>query len=170
MSIISDKVRINEKIRGRELRIISETGEQLGIMSAMEALEIAVQKELDLVVISPNATPPVCKIMDYGKYKYEQTRKAKDAKKNQKQVIVKEVKFRARIDQHDMDTKIAQVKKFLEKDNKVKITLVQYGRERMYADQGIGMLDQISDRFVEIADVDKKYNDKQKYLILSPKK
>ncbi|MEG0424336.1 MAG: translation initiation factor IF-3, partial [Cetobacterium sp.] len=104
MSIISDKVRINEKIRGRELRIISETGEQLGIMSAMEALEIAVQKELDLVEISPNATPPVCKIMDYGKYKYEQTRKAKDAKKNQKQVIVKEVKFRARIDQHDMDT------------------------------------------------------------------
>lgn len=170
MSIISDKVRINEKIRGRELRIISETGEQLGIMSAMEALEVAVQKELDLVEISPNATPPVCKIMDYGKYKYEQTRKAKDAKKNQKQVIVKEVKFRSRIDQHDMDTKIAQVKKFLEKDNKVKITLVQYGRERMYADQGIGMLDQISDRFVEIADVDKKYNDKQKYLILSPKK
>ncbi|WP_448821937.1 translation initiation factor IF-3 [Cetobacterium sp.] len=170
MSIISDKVRINEKIRGRELRIISETGEQLGIMSAAEALEIAVQKELDLVEISPNAAPPVCKIMDYGKYKYEQTRKAKDAKKNQKQVVVKEVKFRARIDQHDMDTKISQVKKFLEKDNKVKITLVQYGRERMYADQGIEMLDQISDRFVEVADVDKKYNDKQKYLILSPKK
>lgn len=139
-------------------------------MSAAEALEIAVQKELDLVEISPNAAPPVCKIMDYGKYKYEQTRKAKDAKKNQKQVVVKEVKFRARIDQHDMDTKISQVKKFLEKDNKVKITLVQYGRERMYADQGIEMLDQISDRFVEIADVDKKYNDKQKYLILSPKK
>lgn len=170
MSIISDKVRINEKIRGRELRIISETGEQLGIMSVAEALEIAVQKELDLVEISPNAAPPVCKIMDYGKYKYEQTRKAKDAKKNQKQVVVKEVKFRARIDQHDMDTKISQVKKFLEKDNKVKITLVQYGRERMYADQGIEMLDQISDRFVEVADVDKKYNDKQKYLILSPKK
>ena len=139
-------------------------------MSAAEALEIAVQKELDLVEISPNAAPPVCKIMDYGKYKYEQTRKAKDAKKNQKQVVVKEVKFRARIDQHDMDTKISQVKKFLEKDNKVKITLVQYGRERMYADQGIEMLDQISDRFVEVADVDKKYNEKQKYLILSPKK
>ncbi|MDX8336451.1 MULTISPECIES: translation initiation factor IF-3 [Cetobacterium] len=170
MSIISDKVRINEKIRGRELRIISETGEQLGIMSSAEALELAMQKELDLVEISPNAAPPVCKIMDYGKYKYEQTRKAKEAKKNQKQVIVKEVKFRARIDQHDMDTKIAQVKKFLEKDNKVKITLVQYGRERMYADQGIEMLDQISERFVEVADVDKKYNDKQKYLILSPKK
>ncbi|MGL4671585.1 translation initiation factor IF-3, partial [Cetobacterium sp.] len=106
MSIISDKVRINEKIRGRELRIISETGEQLGIMSAFEALELAAQKELDLVEISPNATPPVCKVMDYGKFKYEQTRKAKEAKKNQKQVILKEVKFRARIDQHDMDTKI----------------------------------------------------------------
>lgn len=170
MSIISDKIRINEKIRGKELRIISETGEQLGIMSSAEALEMAMERELDLVEISPNANPPVCKIMDYGKYKYEQTRKAKEAKKNQKQIVVKEVKFRARIDQHDMDTKIAQVKKFLEKDNKVKITLVQYGRERMYADQGIEMLDQISDRFAEIADVDKKYNDKQKYLILSPKK
>lgn len=170
MSIISDKIRINEKIRGKELRIISETGEQLGIMSSVEALEIAMERELDLVEISPNANPPVCKIMDYGKYRYEQTRKAKEAKKNQKQIVVKEVKFRARIDQHDMDTKISQVKKFLEKDNKVKITLVQYGRERMYADQGIEMLDQISDRFLEIADVDKKYNDKQKYLILSPKK
>lgn len=152
------------------MRIISETGEQLGIMSSVEALEIAMERELDLVEISPNANPPVCKIMDYGKYRYEQTRKAKEAKKNQKQIVVKEVKFRARIDQHDMDTKISQVKKFLEKDNKVKITLVQYGRERMYADQGIEMLDQISDRFLEIADVDKKYNDKQKYLILSPKK
>lgn len=170
MSIISDKIRINEKIRGKELRIISETGEQLGIMSSAEAMEIAMEKELDLVEISPNANPPVCKIMDYGKYKYEQTRKAKEAKKNQKQIVVKEVKFRARIDQHDMDTKISQVKKFLAKDNKVKITLVQFGRERMYADQGIEMLDQISDRFAEIADVDKKYNDKQKYLILSPKK
>ena len=138
-------------------------------MSSVEALELAMQKELDLVEISPNAAPPVCKIMDYGKFKYEQTRKAKEAKKNQKQVIVKEVKFRARIDQHDMDTKIAQVQKFLEKDNKVKITLVQYGRERMYADQGIGMLDQISHRFVEIADLDKKYNDKQKYLIYRQK-
>lgn len=139
-------------------------------MSSTEALELAGQKELDLVEISPNATPPVCKIMDYGKFKYEQTRKAKEAKKNQKQVIVKEVKFRARIDQHDMETKIDHVQKFLEKDNKVKITLVQYGRERMYADQGIVLLDQISEKFSEIADVEKKYNDKQKFLILSPKK
>ncbi|MEF9933060.1 MAG: translation initiation factor IF-3 [Cetobacterium sp.] len=170
MSIISDKIRINEKIKGREIRIISEEGEQLGIMSAQEAMELARQKELDLVEISPNSKPPVCKIMDYGKYKYEQARKAKEAKKNQKQIIVKEVKFTARIDDNDRETKIAQVEKFLAKDNKVKITLVQYGRERMYAEIGIGMLDQIADRFTAIAEVDKKYSDKQKHLILSPKK
>lgn len=169
MSIITDKVKINDKIKGKQLRIISETGEQLGIMSSYEALELAQEKDLDLVEISPNAKPPVCKIMNYGKYKYEQTRKAKEAKKNQKQVIVKEVKFRIRIDQHDMDTKISQVKKFLDKDNKVKITLVQFGR-RMYTEQGIEMLNQISEKFVEIADIDKKYKDKQKHLILSPKK
>ncbi|MBC2856014.1 translation initiation factor IF-3 [Cetobacterium sp. 2A] len=161
---------MNEKIKGREIRIISEEGEQLGIMSAQEAMELARQKELDLVEISPNSKPPVCKIMDYGKYKYEQARKAKEAKKNQKQIIVKEVKFTARIDDNDRETKIAQVEKFLAKDNKVKITLVQYGRERMYAEIGIGMLDQIADRFTAIAEVDKKYSDKQKHLILSPKK
>lgn len=170
MSTISDKIRINEKIKAKEVRVISEDGEQIGIMSPFEAMEKAREKELDLVEISPNAKPPVCKIMDYGKYKYEQARKAKEAKKNQKQIIVKEVKFTARIDSHDMETKIAQVEKFLAKDNKVKITLVQYGRERMYADLGISMLDQIAERFTAIADIDKKYSDKQKHLILSPKK
>lgn len=139
-------------------------------MTPGAALDMARERELDLVEISPNAKPAVCKIMDYGKYKYEQARKAKEAKKNQKQVIVKEVKFTARIDSHDMETKIGQVEKFLGKDNKVKITLVQYGRERMYADQGISMLNQIAERFTAIADVDKKYSDKQKHLILSPKK
>ena len=139
-------------------------------MSAAEALEIAVQKELDLVEISPNAAPPVCKIMDYGKYKYEQTRKAKDAKKNQKQVVVKEVKFRARIDQHDMDTKISQVKKFLEKDNKVKVTLVQFGRERSYEDMGIELLDDVASKFDGFAEVEKRYKDAQKHLLLSLKK
>ncbi|MGL4307637.1 translation initiation factor IF-3 [Cetobacterium sp. SF1] len=170
MSIISDNIRINEKIRGKEIRVISETGEQVGIMTPAAAMDMAREKELDLVEISPNAKPPVCKIMDYGKYKYELARKSKEAKKNQKQVIVKEVKFTARIDSHDMETKISQVEKFLAKDNKVKITLVQYGRERMYADQGISMLEQIAERFTAIADVDKKYSDKQKHLILSPKK
>ena len=106
--IISDKVRINEKIKGKEFRIISSTGEQLGIMSIADALEAARKEELDLVEISPAAVPPVCKIMDYGKYKYEQTRKAKDAKKKQKVVVVKEVKLRTRIDDHDLETKTEQ--------------------------------------------------------------
>ena len=92
MFIISDKVRINEKIRGKEFRVISDSGEQLGIMSSVDALELAGSQDLDLVEISPSAVPPVCKIMNYGKFKYEQTRKMKEAKKNQKQVILKEVK------------------------------------------------------------------------------
>jgi translation initiation factor IF-3 len=170
VSTISDKIRINEKIRGKEFRIISDEGEQLGIMSSNEAMELARQKGLDLVEISPNAKPPVCKIMDYGKYKYEQARRAKEAKKNQKQIVVKEVKFSARIDQHDFDTKVKQVEKFLEKDNKIKVTLVLFGRERMYADLGIEVLDMVADRFADKAEVEKKYSDKQKHLILSPKK
>lgn len=168
--IISDKVRINEKIKGREFRVISESGEQLGIMSAQQALELAAQQELDLVEISPNAEPPVCKIMNYGKFKYEQTRKQKEAKKNQKQVVIKEVKISARIDEHDLETKISHIEKFLEKDNKVKVTLTLFGREKMNAELGIGTLDMIADKFVESAEADKKYKDKQKHIILTPKK
>ncbi len=168
--IISDKVRINEKIRGKELRIISESGEQLGIMSSQEALALAEEQELDLVEISPNAEPPVCKIMNYGKFKYEQTRKMKEAKKNQKQVIIKEVKISARIDEHDLETKVSHIEKFLEKDNKVKVTLTLFGRERMNADLGIESLELIAEKFAEIADADKKYKEKQKHIILTPKK
>ncbi|EHO21525.1 translation initiation factor IF-3 [Fusobacterium necrophorum subsp. funduliforme 1_1_36S] len=127
---ISEKMRINDKIRGKEFRIIGADGEQLGVMSAAEALEIAAGQDLDLVEIAANAKPPVCKIMNFGKYRYEQERKAKEAKKNQKQTIVKEVKVTARIDVHDLDTKVNQIQKFLEKDNKVKVTLVLFGREK----------------------------------------
>lgn len=168
--IISDKVRINEKVRGREFRIISDSGEQLGIMSSQEALALAEEQELDLVEISPNAEPPVCKIMNYGKFKYEQTRKMKEAKKNQKQVILKEVKISARIDGHDLETKISHIEKFLEKDNKVKVTLTLFGRERMNAELGIESLEMIAEKFAEVADADKKYREKQKHIILTPKK
>lgn len=170
MSAISDKIRINEKIKGKEFRIISNSGEQLGIMTANEALDRARRENLDLVEISPNANPPVCKIMDFGKYKYEQTRKAKDAKKKQKQVVVKEVKLRTRIDTHDLETKINSIKKFLEKDNKVKVTLVQFGRERSYEDMGIELLDDVASKFDGFAEVEKRYKDAQKHLLLSLKK
>lgn len=139
-------------------------------MSANEALELARQEDLDLVEISPTAKPPVCKIMDFGKYRYEQTRKAKEAKKNQKQVVIKEVKVTARIDTHDLETKMGQIEKFLSKENKVKVTLVLFGRERMHATLGIDTLNEIAEKFTETADVDKKYNEKQKHIILTPKK
>ncbi|NME35713.1 translation initiation factor IF-3 [Fusobacterium sp. FSA-380-WT-3A] len=170
MSAISDKIRINEKIKGKEFRIISNSGEQMGIMTAAEALDAARRENLDLVEISPNANPPVCKIMDFGKYKYEQTRKAKDAKKKQKQIVVKEVKLRTRIDTHDLETKINSIKKFLEKDNKVKVTLVQFGRERSYEEMGIELLDDVASKFEGFAEVEKRYKDAQKYLMLSLKK
>ena len=167
---ITDKIRINEKIKGKEFRIISSSGEQLGVMSANAALELARQEGLDLVEIAATAKPPVCTIMDFGKYRYEQTRKAKEAKKNQKQTVVKEVKVTARIDSHDLETKMSQIKKFLEKENKVKVTLVLFGREKMHATLGVDTLDEIAEKFAEIAEADKKYNDKQKHIILSPKK
>lgn len=170
MSIISDRTRINGKIRAREVRVISNKGEQLGVMNTRAALEIARDNDLDLVEVASNSTPPVCKIMDYGKYKYEQARKAKEAKKNQKLVVVKEVKFKARIDKHDFETKAGKIEKFLAKENKVKVTLMLFGRERMHADLGIKILDQIAERFSDVADVDKKYFDKQKHLMLTPKK
>ena len=136
-------------------------------MSANEALELARQEDLDLVEISPTAKPPVCKIMDFGKYRYEQT---KEAKKNQKQVVIKEVKVTARIDTHDLETKMGQIEKFLSKENKVKVTLVLFGRERMHATLGIDTLNEIAEKFAEVADADKKYNEKQKHIILTPKK
>jgi len=170
VSNISDKTRINERIRAREVRVISADGEQLGVMTSREAFSKAREAELDLVEVSPNAKPPVCKIMDYGKYKYELARKAKEAKKNQKQVVLKEVKFKARIDKHDFETKIGKIEKFLGKENKVKVSLMLFGRERMHADLGVKILEQVAERFSETADVDKKYGEKQKHLMLTPKK
>lgn len=139
-------------------------------MTAEKAFELAVAQGYDLVEIAPNGNPPVCKIMDYSKYKYEQTRKQKEAKKNQKQVVVKEIKVSARIDNHDLETKLNQMKKFLEKENKIKVTLVLFGREKMHSNLGVATLDEIAEKFFEIAEVEKKYADKQKHLILSPKK
>lgn len=170
VSVISEKTRINEMIRVREVRVIDDEGNQLGVMPTKKALEIAFEKKLDLVEVAPNAKPVVCKIMDYGKYKYEQARKAKEAKKNQKQVVVKEIKFKARIDKHDFETKLGKIQKFLEKDNKVKVTLMMFGRERMHANLGIKLLDEVAEKFSETATVEKRYAESQKYIMLTPKK
>ena len=120
---------INEQIRDKEVRLIGEDGEQLGIMSAKEAFKLAKEANLDLVKIAPTANPPVCKIIDYGKYKYEMARREKEAKKKQKTVDVKEVRLSPNIDKNDLNTKVNNAKKFIQKGDKVKVTLRFRGRE-----------------------------------------
>ncbi len=167
---ISDKTRINEKIRAKEVRVIGEEGEQLGVLSLRDALELALEKKLDLVEVAENAEPPVCRIMDYGKFRYEKEKKEKAAKKNQKIVLLKEVKVKPRIDTHDVETKTNQIAKFLEKGDKVKLSLILLGREKMHADIGIQVLEKVANQFEETAVIEKKYKEPQKFIILTPKK
>ena len=163
---------MNEGIRAREVRVVSDDGEQYGVLTLREALEKAQEAGMDLVEISPNADPPVCKIMDYGKFKYEKTKKDKENKKKQKQVVTKEMRVKPHIDTHDRDTKIAQIEKFLEKEYKIKISLRLAGRQKLYADQGIKVLDELADHFKDKAIIEKKYGKDQiqKFVLLSPKK
>ena len=146
---------INEQIRDREIRLIGSNGEQLGIMSAREAMKIAQEAELDLVKIAPAAKPPVCKIIDYGKYKYEQARKEKEAKKKQKTVEVKEVRLSPNIDTNDLNTKINNAKKFISKGNKVKVTLRFRGREMAHVQQSKHILDDFAETLADVAVVEK---------------
>jgi translation initiation factor IF-3 len=129
-------LRINEQIRVREVRLIGDDGEQLGIVSNKAALQIAIDKSLDLVEIAPTAKPPVCKIMDYGKHKYEQAKRDKEARKKQKVVEIKEVKLRPNIESHDFDTKVRNAHRFLLEGDKVKVTIMFRGREITHAENG----------------------------------
>lgn len=146
---------INEQIRDKEIRLIGEDGEQLGIMSTREAMKLAAEAELDLVKIAPTAKPPVCKIIDYGKYKYELTRKEKEAKKKQKTVDVKEVRLSPNIDTNDLNTKVNNAKKFIQKGNKVKVTLRFRGREMAHMQTSKHILDDFADMLKDVAVVEK---------------
>ena len=146
---------INEQIRDREVRVVSESGEQLGIMSAKEAMKLAQEAELDLVKIAPTAKPPVCKIIDYGKYRYEQARKEKEAKKKQRTVEVKEVRLSPNIDTNDMNTKMNNAKKFILKGNKVKVTLRFRGREMAHMQQSKHILDDFAEALSDVCVVEK---------------
>lgn len=146
---------INGQIRDKEIRLIGEDGEQLGIMSTREAMKLAAEAELDLVKIAPTAKPPVCKIIDYGKYKYELTRKEKEAKKKQKTVDVKEVRLSPNIDTNDLNTKVNNAKKFIQKGNKVKVTLRFRGREMAHMQTSKHILDDFADMLKDIAVVEK---------------
>lgn len=150
-----DDMFINEQIRDREVRVISESGEQLGIMSSMEARRLAEEAGLDLVKISPNAKPPVCKIIDYGKFKYEKARKEKDAKKKQHTVEIKEIRMSPNIDENDMNTKINAAKKFLTKGDRVKVTLRFRGREMAHMQQSAHILTDFAQALADCAVVDK---------------
>src|SRR5947199_120505 len=136
-------IRMNERIRAREVRVIDDEGEQLGILPPFEALKIARSKNLDLVEISPTAQPPVCRIMDYGKFLYQQEKKEREAKKNQKTITVKEVKFRINVDDHDYETKKNHVLRFLDEGDKVKATIFFRGREMTRTGLGRGILERL---------------------------
>ena len=146
---------INEQIRDREVRVIGPDGEQLGVMSAREALQAAEEAELDLVKIAPTAKPPVCKIVDYGKYKYEQTRKSKEAKKKQRIIEIKEIRLSPNIDTNDLNTKANAAKKFLERGDRVKVTLRFRGREMAHMNASKHILDDFAELLGEIAVVEK---------------
>ena len=146
---------INEQIRDKEILLIGEHGEKLGIMSAREAFKLAQEAELDLVKIAPTANPPVCKIIDYGKYRYELLRKEKEAKKKQKVIEVKEVRLSPNIDTNDLNTKTSAARKFLEKGNKVKVTLRFRGREMAHMNQSRYILDEFAQSLADIAVIDK---------------
>ena len=151
---ISDLM-INEQIRDKEVRLIGANGEQLGIMSARDAMKIAREAELDLVKVAPTAKPPVCKIIDYGKYKYEMARKEKEAKKRQKIIEIKEVRLSPNIDDNDLNTKINAARKFLGKGDKVKITLRFRGREMAHMNNSKHILDDFAASLSDIAVVEK---------------
>lgn len=146
---------INEQIRDKEIRLIGENGEQLGVMSAKDAMKLAREAELDLVKIAPTAKPPVCKIIDYGKYRYELARKEKEAKKKQKTIDIKEVRLSPNIDSNDLKTKVNSARKFIEKGDKVKVTLRFRGREMAHINASKHILDDFAAQLSDIAVVEK---------------
>ena len=161
---------MNEEIRDKELRIVSESGEQLGIMSSKEALKIAEEKNLDLVKIAPYAVPPVCKVMDYGKYRFEQSKREKEAKKHQKVIEMKEIRLSLNIDKHDFDTKANHAKRFLSDGYKVKVSIRFRGREMAHAENGKTIMANFAEVCGEFGEVEKgaKMEARSMLMFLAP--
>ena len=164
--------RVNDRIRAQEIRLIGADGEQIGVVSPRRGLEMAEDAGLDLVEISPNASPPVCKIMDFGKFKYEQQKRESEARKKQKTIEVKEVKFRPNTDTHDYDVKMRNVTKFLEGGDKVKITLRFRGREMAHQDLGRNLLERVAGDMEGLGKIDNmpKVEGRQMVMMISPVK
>lgn len=164
-------MQINEAIRAREVRLIDDNGDQLGIKSLREALQIAAEKNLDLVNVAPTAKPPVCKIMDYGKFRYEQSKKEKEARKNQKVISIKEIRMTTNIDEHDYQTKLRNAIKFLQAGDKVKASVRFRGREMAHTELGQKVLVRMAQECEEVATVERapKLEGRSMILILQPK-
>ncbi len=170
-SISKQELLINEEIKCKEVRLVGPDGDPLGITSAAEALDTAYAKNLDLVLIAPKAEPPVCKIMDYGKYKFELAKRDKEAKKNQKVMAIKEIRLSPSIDNHDFETKVNHTKKFLSSGDKVKITVRFRGREVHHSALGLELLERFKTAVEEVGSVDKppKLEGKNMSMVVSPK-
>ena len=171
-TIISKELRINEEVRCKEVRLIDDAGQQLGVMPPKEAAKIAAEKGLDLVEIAPTANPPVCRIMDYGKYRYEQSKREKEAKKNQKVISVKEVKLRPNIEDHDFQTKARNAAKFLASGDKVKVTIMFRGREITHPELGQELCERFAEELSGVSKVEKpaKVEGRNMIMILAPAK
>jgi len=168
--IISKDLRVNEDIRTKEVRLVDDQGQQLGIMSPREAVKIAMERGYDLVEVAPNAKPPVCRIMDYGKYKYEQSKKEREARKNQRIINIKEVKLRPNIEDHDFMTKTKNAIRFLKNGDKVKVTIMFRGREITHPELGKELCLRLANEVKDLAKVEKeaKVEGRNMIMVLSP--
>jgi translation initiation factor IF-3 len=166
-----DDIKVNEMIRAERVRLISDDGSQLGIVSVREALNIAGETGMDLVEVAPTADPPVCRIMDYGKLKYQASKKGQEAKKKGKAFQIKEIKFRPHTDEHDLSFKIRNLKKFLEKKNRVKLTVMFRGREFAHKEAGIDLLNRIAEEVAEQGTIDQevKSEGRNMTMVIVPK-
>jgi translation initiation factor IF-3 len=163
--------KINDAIRAREVRLIDENGQNVGVVSRVDALDRAVAAGLDLVEVSPDAQPPVCKILDYGKFKYQEQKKAAEARKNQKIVEIKEIKMRPTIDDHDYDVKMRSIKRFFEEGDKVKVTLRFRGREMAHQEIGYQLLQRVKAELQELSKVEAepRLEGRQMVMVLAPR-
>jgi translation initiation factor IF-3 len=167
-----DQTRINDRIRVPEVRLVGEDGKQIGVVKTQEALAYAQQRDLDLVEVAPEARPPVCRVLDYSKYKYEQAQKQKAARKHQQQVTIREIKFRPKIAQNDYETKKSHVQRFLMSKDKVKITIMFRGREVTHPERGVALLEKLAEELGEIAVVEQSpiQDGRNMTMMLSPSK
>ncbi len=165
------EVRVNRRIRVPEVRVIGSDGQQLGVLSTDQALRLAEDQGLDLVEIAPNVKPPVCKIIDYGKYKYQQAKKLQESKKHQTVIHVKEVKFRPTTDDHDFEFKVRHILRFVEQGDKAKVTVVFKGREMAYLTQGKAMLNKVLEKVQETVSVEvpPKMEGRNMFMVVAPK-